>query len=180
MPETCCSAGSSRWATRVRDPARRPRRLATRKSSGSVSRWPAASTSAPREPLGGHAGPSSDGQARAALPATVRQDGATGAGAHPQSETVHLVTATVVGLVRPLAHESASQIQVREGSCRQPPARPDRGPAQHVGRHRAATTTPRGAGRSWTCGTGRHRLTDQRYAEPGSGVKPTGPRARLL
>lgn len=25
---------------------------------------------------------------------------------------------------------------------------------------------------SWTCGTGRPRLTNQRYAEPGSGVKP--------
>lgn len=46
----------------------------------------------------------SDGQALAALAATARQDGATGAGPHAQAEAVHLVTATVVRLVRTLAH----------------------------------------------------------------------------
>ncbi len=46
----------------------------------------------------------SDGQALAALAATARQDGATGTGPHAQAEAVHLVTATVVRLVRTLAH----------------------------------------------------------------------------
>ena len=36
--------------------------------------------------------------------ATARQDGATGTGPHAQAEAVHLVTATVVRLVRTLAH----------------------------------------------------------------------------
>jgi hypothetical protein len=46
----------------------------------------------------------SDGQALAALATTAGQDRATGAGPHPQTEAVHLVTATVVRLVRTLAH----------------------------------------------------------------------------
>jgi len=46
----------------------------------------------------------SDRQALAALAATAGQDRATGAGPHAQTETVHLVTATVVRLVGTLAH----------------------------------------------------------------------------
>jgi len=46
----------------------------------------------------------SDRQALAALAATAGQDRATGTGPHAQTETVHLVTATVVRLVGTLAH----------------------------------------------------------------------------
>jgi len=42
--------------------------------------------------------------AAAALATTCRQDRATRAGAHPQTETVRLGTTTVIGLERPLAH----------------------------------------------------------------------------
>ena len=47
----------------------------------------------------------SDGDLLAALAATRGQDGATGAGAHAEAETVLLVTATVVRLVGALAHD---------------------------------------------------------------------------
>ena len=49
----------------------------------------------------------SDRDALAALAAPRVQDRATGAGAHPETETVHLVTAAVVGLVRALAHDGS-------------------------------------------------------------------------
>jgi hypothetical protein len=48
--------------------------------------------------------PASDGEALAALAATVGEDGPAGTGAHAQAETVHLVAPTVVRLVRTLAH----------------------------------------------------------------------------
>jgi len=48
--------------------------------------------------------PGSGGDFRATLPATSRQNGATGAGAHTQAEAVRLGTAPVVRLKRPLAH----------------------------------------------------------------------------
>jgi hypothetical protein len=52
----------------------------------------------------------SGGQTVATLATARRQNGATGAGAHPQTETVRLVTATVVRLERTLAHESALRV----------------------------------------------------------------------
>lgn len=45
------------------------------------------------------------GKALAALPAASGEDGATSAGAHAQTETVHLCPTTVVGLKRALAHD---------------------------------------------------------------------------
>ena len=49
----------------------------------------------------------SDRDALAALAAARAQDRAAGAGAHAETETVHLVTAAVVGLVRALAHDGS-------------------------------------------------------------------------
>lgn len=51
----------------------------------------------------------SDSEAVAALAATGGQDRATRTGAHPQAEAVHLVTATVVRLVRTLAHDYSTR-----------------------------------------------------------------------
>jgi hypothetical protein len=67
--------------------------------------------SAPRQAVGGaqHENPQaragSRSQAVAALAATSGQDGAAGAGAHPQSESMGLVPTTVVRLVSTLAHD---------------------------------------------------------------------------
>jgi hypothetical protein len=49
-------------------------------------------------------GERSGGQTVATLTTARRQDGAAGAGTHPQTETVRLVTAAVVRLERTLAH----------------------------------------------------------------------------
>lgn len=94
------SATDPRWTTTVREPDRRPR-VAARNESASASRWSGDSNAAPART----AGRPSDGQALAALAAARGEDGATRTGAHAQAETVDLVTATVVRLVRTLAHE---------------------------------------------------------------------------
>ena len=57
----------------------------------------------------------SDREALAALAATRGDDGAAGAGAHPQSEPVHLVATTVVRLVRALAHGASLPVWGRSG-----------------------------------------------------------------
>ena len=105
----------------------------------------------------------SDGELAATLAAARGQDRAAGAGAHPQAEAVHLVTAAVVRLVRTLAHEEISEtVRVCEVWGR----------ARGVGWHRpsagAILVAPpddpagagllRGVGGAWTCGTGRHRF----------------------
>ena len=54
----------------------------------------------------------SDSEAVAALATTGGQDGATRTGAHPQAESMHLVTATVVRLVRTLAHDFSTRFSV--------------------------------------------------------------------
>ncbi len=82
--------------TRRRVPARRPCRKATVKSSRWRRRCSAASTRAGDLRSGG--------DLRAALAAARGEDGAAGAGAHAQTETVHLGAATVVRLEGALAH----------------------------------------------------------------------------
>lgn len=52
-------------------------------------------------------GDRSDAQALASLAATRSKDGAAGASTHAQTESVHLVTAPVVRLIRTLAHQIA-------------------------------------------------------------------------
>src|SRR3546814_4274795 len=98
---TGCStpSGAHRWATRVRDPPRRPLREAERKSGPLVRRCSRGSTSARNQQRG------SDSELAATLAATAVQNGAASAGAQAQAETVHLVTAAVVRLVGTLAHD---------------------------------------------------------------------------
>ena len=112
----------------------------------------------------------SDRQALAALAATAGQDRATGAGPHAQTETVHLVTATVVRLVGTLAHGNFSEgFEGCPLHCEV-----SAGPEMICfGRHRPPTRPPGGG--SWTCGTRRHGATGQRYAVGKQGVKPTRP-----
>ena len=91
------SPPSARCSTRVRLPARCPARMQRRNDSPEVSRAAAGNTVA---------GPtSSDGELVAALATARREDRAARAGTHPQAETVHLVAAAVVRLVRTLGHE---------------------------------------------------------------------------
>jgi hypothetical protein len=52
------------------------------------------------------------GEFGATLATTSRQDGATGAGAHAQPESVHLGTTTVVRLEGSLAHGDSSKAQL--------------------------------------------------------------------
>ena len=97
------------------------------------------------------------------------EDRAAGAGAHAQAEAVHLVTATVVRLVGTLAHELLSVGAGRHGAVGIGPGAPADGAfrlAPPTRRHAAST--------SWTCGTGRHRVTGQRYAL----ARPTGSNRR--
>ena len=121
----------------------------------------------------------SDGQALAALGATVRQDCAAGTGPHAQTEAVHLVTTTVVRLVSTLAHGCFSD--ARSGWADTVHWWPRR--RLGGGSLSAGTAHPRSTpgetdslmGRPWTCGTGRHRVTAQRYASHFKGVKPARP-----
>jgi hypothetical protein len=52
------------------------------------------------------------GELSATLAATRSEDGATGAGAHAQTETVHLRATTVVRLKSSLAHSCISKAQL--------------------------------------------------------------------
>jgi hypothetical protein len=175
----------SRCTTRVSLPSRRPRRTTRRRSSPRVRRCCAGSTDAWARSRSSRGG--SDRQALAALAATCRQDRAPGAGAHAQPESVHLVAAAVVRLVRTLAHDISPM-----GQGRVTPAlrsdRPlasggadgnDRGPVVSTGtaRPRAPDHPGRGARATWTCGTRRHRVTEERYARPLRQVKSRGPGA---
>src|SRR3978361_845760 len=71
------------------------------------------------------AGSTSGGELVATLATTVAEDGATGAGPHPQPEAVGLGPATVVRLERALAHERLPPLArpVRRGPGRAAPAR---------------------------------------------------------
>ena len=62
----------------------------------------------------------SGGEAGAALTATRRKDGATGAGAHPEPEAVGLGPTTVVGLERTLGHEGLRGLTGGAGRGRPP------------------------------------------------------------
>ena len=102
--------------------------------------------------------PASGGEAVAALATTGGQDGATGAGAHPQAEPVGLVPAPVVRLERALAQRIHS---TRGGWCNSPVTGSCRARliASWVGGQLAplAHETTCGIALSWTCGTGRRR-----------------------
>ena len=98
----------ARWTTSVRLPARRPTRTVVpegRAVGETVIRrqHDAGLGGGPRLRPRGSCGPCGDG----------RKDRAAGAGAHPQTEAVHLVTATVVRLERTLAHELLSAGRAR-------------------------------------------------------------------
>jgi hypothetical protein len=95
----------------------------------------------------------SGSEAVATLATTGRQDGAAGAGAHPQTEAVGLVPTAVVRLKRALAQRDslhsrglADESDHRVVSCES--------------RQLWSTSTAyqRPCGLSWTCGTGRHRF----------------------
>src|SRR6478735_2130866 len=89
--------GVSRWTTRRGDADRRPSRTTAANSSEVCRRLPAGSMAGPaRRPSGRQLG--------AALATAGGQDGAPGPGPHPQPEAVSLGPATVVRLVRALAH----------------------------------------------------------------------------
>lgn len=106
--------------------------------------------------------PASDCEVVPALTATSGQDRATRTGPHPETETVHLVTTTVVRLVRTLAHEYLHALcrgvpvlgRVRDRVARQRSR-------QSSGRT-TGTARPRDSHKnvawSWTCGTGRTGL----------------------
>lgn len=89
------TGAAARWTTRWVVPARRPRRIAIRKSSDSRMRCTPLSTGV-RYSSGRNLG--------AALTATRRENGTACARAHPQSETVHLGPAPIVRLKSPLGH----------------------------------------------------------------------------
>ena len=95
------ASGTAMWTTIVRAPARAPRRIVGAKSRLEVSRCARVSTGRRRR---------SDRDALATLAAARRQDRAAGTGAHPEAAAVHLVAATVVRLVRALAHELVSGV----------------------------------------------------------------------
>ena len=137
------------------------------------------STDADHEPGSSRAG--SDRQALAALAATRGQDAAPGTGAHAQPEAVHLVAAAVVRLVRTLAHELSPMV-VRGGHAGggqiarwRRTALVEARSGSGFGRHRPPTRRWSGPGTSpggaWTCGTRRHRVTEERYARRLRGVK---------
>ena len=112
---------------------------------------------------------------------------APGAGAHAQPEAVHLVAAAVVRLVRTLAHELSPMV-VRGGHAgggqiarwRRTALVEASVDGSGFGRHRPPTRRWSGPGTSpggaWTCGTRRHRVTEERYARRLRGVK-SRPRA---
>ncbi len=95
---------------------------------------------------------------------------------------MHLVTATVVRLVRTLAHGFSVCSPGFPGPCSAwcPLGAAGVGPDLWVGWHRPPTALARPAPRHaasfpWTCGTGRRRATCQRYASPRGTVKPRPP-----
>src|SRR4051794_36090879 len=97
------SVGSmSRCRTTVRVPARRPRRVALENKLDEVSRWWRSST--------GSARPRSDRELAATLATARGQDGAAGAGTHPQAKAMGLVPTAVVRLERALAHGFVSGV----------------------------------------------------------------------
>jgi hypothetical protein len=86
---------TTRWTTSVGRPARRPRRTAVANSAERRIRLGAGSTTS----ISTWAYPSrSDSEPLATLAPAGGDDGAAGAGPHPQPESVRLVTAPVVGL----------------------------------------------------------------------------------
>jgi hypothetical protein len=102
------------------DVDRRPRRTTVRKSSGRTTRFALGNIRArsPGQPTRIIAEDSGGGLSRklgAPLAATSREDGATGASAHPQTETVDLGTPTVVRLEGSLAHGGISKTDVIVG-----------------------------------------------------------------
>ena len=95
----------------------------------------------------------SGSEAVATLATAGRQDGAAGAGAHPQTEAVGLVPTAVVRLERALAQRGslhsrglADKSDHRVVSCESRQLRS------------TSTAHLRPCGLSWTCGTGRHRF----------------------
>ena len=94
-PTRAARAGSAGNATQViralepRDPDRRMRAKSREEVNRSVRGIPSA-------------GPPLDGEPRAPFPAPPGQHGATGAGAHTCTESVHALPATGVGLIRAL------------------------------------------------------------------------------
>src|SRR4051794_16422998 len=150
------SAGSmSRCRTTVRVPARRPRRVALENEFDEVSRWWRSST--------GSARPRSDRELAATLATARGQDGAAGAGTHPQAKAMGLVPAAVVRLERALAHGFVS------GVCDGVRGLGSKGVSAGTAHPRRALWSPRGgrpaigaatwpSGEPWTRGTGRHRF----------------------
>jgi len=107
-------------------------------------------------------GERSGGQTVATLATARRQDGAAGAGTHPQTETVRLVTAAVVRLERTLAHGLDLRFRGVERDI-------DLEPGLTAGAGQPVRLAPPAHGLSavhpemsdeapWTCGTGRHRF----------------------
>jgi hypothetical protein len=79
---------------------------------------------------------------------------------------VHLVAAPVVRLIGTLAHDWFSDARSVSSDLSTPGAVG----GEPFGRHRPPTESRRMAW-LWTCGTGRHRVTAQRYASAGDRVK---------
>jgi hypothetical protein len=94
-------AASKRWTTRRGEAARRPDRAAAAKSERCRSRDAAGSMRDPERRA------TSGRKALTALPTTRRKDGAAGASAHPQPESMGLCAPTIVRLERTLAHSRA-------------------------------------------------------------------------
>jgi len=109
---------------------------------------------------GGRAAGGSDRQALAALAPTRGQDAAPGTGAHAQPESVHLVAAAVVRLVRTLGHELSPMV-VRGG---------------HAGGGQIARLATDSAGRNSVTGSGlrpappTHAPLERPRSEPGRSV----------
>ena len=117
----------------------------------------------------------SGSEAVATLATTRGQDGAAGAGAHPQTETVGLVPAAVVRLERALAQRIHST-QGGWTAVRSPGRATSRSPvgSQLAPLAHDLRTVPRC---SWTCGTGRRRFrpaNGKRCAATGS-IRPNSP-----
>jgi hypothetical protein len=92
----------------------------------------------------------SGSEAVATLATAGRQDGAAGAGAHPQAEAMGLVPTAVVRLERALAHGIHS---TRGAGLKGPISGWPCGPLWST-----STAHQRPCGLSWTCGTGRRRF----------------------
>lgn len=151
-PPTACT-------TSVRDPARRPCRVTRAKSRRRRRRAEAGNTRATCTDDGACSG----GETLAPLAATVGQDRSPRSGTHAQAKTVRLVTTTVVGLERALAHERGSTIGERTA---------DRRPCA------STATVSRGrlpaclcAATVSTAAVSTRRLTASRYGVAARGVK---------